>query len=64
MAQNSDFFFLRKSMSAIQPSRKRNKNDVEILDFGHPTYSVNTLKFEYLGLCTPRVVHSLNLVVW
>jgi hypothetical protein len=42
----------------------KEKNDVEILNFDPPTYSVNTLKFEYLGLCTPRVVHNLNLVVW
>jgi hypothetical protein len=43
---------------------KKEKNHAEILDCCHPTYTVNTFKFEYLGLCTPKAAHILNLVVW
>jgi len=38
--------------SSIQPSRKKKKNQAEILDCGHPTYTVNTLKFEYRPMNT------------
>jgi hypothetical protein len=47
-------------MSSIQPSQK---NHAEILDCVHPIYTVNTLKFEYLGPRTPRAARILNLVV-
>ncbi len=59
MAQNSDvlkmsfkfeaYFLLCNSMSSIQPSRKQKKNCAEILDCGHPTYTVNNFKFGYPG---------------
>ncbi len=71
MVQNSDFFkisfftcetyfFLCNSMSSIEPSRKKKKNHAEILDCRPPTYTVNTLKFEYLGPRTPRVAPFLK----
>jgi len=44
-------------------TEKRKKNHAEILDCGHPTYTVNTLKFEYLGPCMPRAAYILNLTV-
>ncbi len=66
MVRNSDFlkitFFLGNSMSSMQPSREKNRD--ENLDCGHPTYTINTLKFEYLGPCTPRSAYIFNSVVW
>ncbi len=40
------------------------KNHAEILECRHPTYTENTLKFEYLGPCTSRAAHIFSLVVW
>ncbi len=51
-------------MSSIRLSRKKKKNYAKILDGGHPTYTVNTLKFEYLDPYTAKATHILNLVVW
>ncbi len=41
--------FLCNSTSSIQTSRRKKKNSSEILNCGHITYSVNTLKIEYLS---------------
>ncbi len=43
---------------------KRKQNHAEILDIEHPTYTVNTLKLEYLGPCIPRSAHIFSLAVW
>ncbi len=42
---------------------KRKKNSSEILDCGHITYSVNTLKIEYFPLGKPTAANILTLLV-
>ena len=43
---------------------KRKKNSSKILNCGHITYAVNTLKFEYLPLGKPMAANILALLVW
>ena len=42
----------------------RKKNSSKILNCGHITYAVNTLKFEYLPLGKPMAANILTLLVW
>ncbi len=41
-------------------TKKEKNNSAKILNCGHITYTGNTLKFEYLGRCTPRTAHILK----
>ncbi len=68
--QNSDrlrisFFFicetykiLRNSMSSIRPAQTKKINHAEMWDGELPTYTVYTLKIDYLGLCTPTAYNT------
>ena len=46
------------------PHKKIKNNSAKIFNCGHITYTGNTLKFEYLGKCTPMAANILTLLVW
>ena len=45
-------------------TKKRKVNPTEILNCGHPIYTVNTIKIEYLPLGKPMAANILALLVW
>jgi hypothetical protein len=51
-------------MSSIQPSQKKKKRADEMLNCGPTTYTVNTMKIEYLPLGKPTAANILTLLVW
>jgi hypothetical protein len=45
-------------------TKKIKINSAELLNCGHPRYTLNTVKFEYLPLGKPRAANILTLLVW
>ncbi len=52
-------------LDELYPSiiNKRKRNSAEILNCGHPTYTINIVKFDYLPLRKPTAGNILSLLV-
>jgi hypothetical protein len=44
-------------------TKKRKRNSAEILNCGHPTYTINIVKIDYLPLGKPTAANILSLLV-
>jgi len=57
-------FFLCNSVSSIEPAQEKKKISDEMLNRAPITYTVNTIKIEYLPVGKPRGANILTLLVW
>jgi hypothetical protein len=63
--KNLKHTFSYATRQALSNHHKKRKNkSSEILNCGHITYSVNTVKIEYLPLGKSRAANILTLLVW